>query len=162
MALLRLLTGQNGLAELEQDEARDVLTEEARSVNPNTGAFRAYGDAHVRLNQDAANAVLQKRQAYAPPVPELAAEEPPPEPPPRRVRHLPFELEESVVASTGTGAGAAGVACPHCDKPLPTGRAVLFCPFCGGNVTTRACPQCGTALETAWRHCVTCGYKLGG
>jgi len=143
MALLRLLAGEHGLADLEQEDARQVLGKEARSVNPNPGAFRAYGTARVRLNPAAASEVLLRREAFAPPagpVEPRAAE-------PARVRQLP---------------DVAVTACPHCDEPLPRGRVVAFCPFCGGNVTTRACPQCGTALETAWRHCITCGYKLGG
>lgn len=151
MALLRLLTGEHGLAELEQEDARLVLGKEARSVNPNPGAFRAYGAARVRLNSAAADEILLRREAFAPPVGRPAVQQPAPAP----GRELPFELEHQTPAVVGT-------ACPHCDEPLPQGRIVAFCPFCGGNVTTRACPQCGTALETAWRHCITCGYKLGG
>ena len=133
MAVLRLLAGEHGLAKLEQEDARQVLGKEARSVNPNPGAFRAYGAARVRLNPAAADEILLRREAFAPPVSQ-------PE---------PVALPD-----------VTGTACPHCDQPLPTGRVVAFCPFCGGNVTTRACPQCGTALETAWRHCITCGHRV--
>ena len=81
------------------------------------------------------------------------AAEAPPEPP-KPVRQIPFEF---VVEANQPLIGA----CHHCDQQLPTGRVVVYCPFCGGTVTTRACPHCGTALESAWRHCITCGYKLG-
>jgi len=160
MAFLRLLSGEQGLADIEHDEARIVLTDEARSVNPHPGAFRRYATAYVRLNRDAAEAMLLRRDAYAPPLPRPEAVAPAAEPPPAPIaaptRQLPFELES---AAPGP---ARGDLCPHCHEPLPVGRTVKFCPFCGGNATSRACPQCGTALETAWRHCITCGYRIGG
>jgi hypothetical protein len=150
MALLRLLAGEHGLAELEQEDARQALGMEARSVNPNPGAFRAYGAARVRLNPAAADAIRLRREAFAPP---LDAQDPAAQPVTGPTRQLPFELDQANPA-------LAGNACPHCDQSLPQGRVVAFCPFCGGNVTTRACPQCGTALETAWRHCITCGHRV--
>lgn len=158
MALLRLLAGEHGLADLDHDDAKRALLDQARAVNPNPGAFRAWGTARVRLNQDAADAVLLKREAFAPPV-EAPAEPEPPAALPVPGRQLPFEFEQTRAAAATPNEPSPS--CPHCDQALPGGRMVVYCPFCGGNVTTRACPECGTALETAWRHCITCGYKVG-
>lgn len=47
--------------------------------------------------------------------------------------------------------------CPFCDQALPTGRTVIFCPFCGGRVVPRKCEQCGDELENDWRFCPACG-----
>lgn len=51
--------------------------------------------------------------------------------------------------------------CPHCARTLPRGRAVRFCPSCGGNVRTRLCVACRAELEPEWRHCVMCGHPAG-
>ncbi|MSR07230.1 MAG: hypothetical protein EXR93_09225 [Gemmatimonadetes bacterium] len=128
-------------------------------MNPHPGAFRAWGAARVRLNAAAADAVLLRREAFAPPA-EAAAEPDAPAETLVPVRQLPFEFDKTT-ETAGKDANSRA-SCPHCDETLPGGRLVVYCPFCGGNVTTRACPECGTALETAWRHCITCGYKVGG
>jgi hypothetical protein len=52
-------------------------------------------------------------------------------------------------------------ACPACDAVLPIGREAIFCPFCGHRVGVPQCTQCGTNLEPAWRHCITCGKPTG-
>jgi hypothetical protein len=167
MAFLRLLSGEQGLADIEHDEARIVLADEASAVNPHPGAFRRYASAYVRLNPAEIDAVLVRRDAFAPPAMPAAATPAPPassapateqarpeEPEPPGGRSLPFEFESSHPAAVRTDL------CPHCEKPLPSGRVVKFCPFCGGNATSRACPKCGTSLEAGWRHCVTCGYRV--
>jgi hypothetical protein len=49
--------------------------------------------------------------------------------------------------------------CQSCLGELP-GRAVLnFCPLCGADLRTPACPSCGEELEPEWRFCVVCGTK---
>src|SRR6185503_9097213 len=100
-----------------------------------------------------ADAVLIRRESFSPPQERMEAEPPLVAQPPRQ---LPFELERAV--QTGRTPGPAEL-CPHCDEALPQGRIVVYCPSCGGNVTSRACPECGTALDTAWRHCITCGHR---
>jgi hypothetical protein len=130
MALLRLLSGERGLAALEADDVREALEREVGSVNPDPGLFRAYPDARVRLNRNAVDAVLGATDAYAPPT---AGD---PAPPPNH-----------------------GGACPQCDAPLPTGRTVLFCPYCGANAWARECSGCGAAMDLDWMFCVTCGKR---
>ncbi|MBI4499882.1 MAG: zinc ribbon domain-containing protein [Gemmatimonadetes bacterium] len=143
MTLLRLLAGEQGLVEVEPAEAAEALAREAHSVNPNPGAFRSFGTARARLSFKAVKELLEAREPYAPVVePEIRRPMPTPVP--------PVSQESTVVPET----------CPQCSGRLPIGRAVNFCPHCGGNVRVHDCPQCGTQLDLDWRHCVTCGYRV--
>ena len=47
--------------------------------------------------------------------------------------------------------------CSFCDTPLPGGRAVKFCPFCGADQSMLPCGACGEPLERGWRFCIACG-----
>src|SRR5262249_43943433 len=49
MALLRLLAGENGYMEVEPADVAAALAREAHSINPNPGAFRAFGQARAKL-----------------------------------------------------------------------------------------------------------------
>lgn len=60
------------------------------------------------------------------------------------------------------GPGEPPLECPHCDRTLPRGRAVRFCPACGQNVLVRLCRSCRAEMEPDWRHCVMCGHEAGG
>lgn len=50
-----------------------------------------------------------------------------------------------------------GGKCVYCNSTLPDGRKLVFCPFCGHDLTTQQCPACSTELELGWKFCVTCG-----
>lgn len=167
MALLRLLAGENGYLEVEPADVASALAEEARSINPNPGAFRAFGQARARLSFRAVRQVLESRTAYAPP--DAPAVEPTPQRIVQRMRNLPFDLEQSAPASeprpaeprpTAKPQSGSPAACPQCAGELPEGRAINFCPHCGGDVKVRECPQCGSQLDVVWRHCVGCGYRV--
>lgn len=47
--------------------------------------------------------------------------------------------------------------CPDCTKPLPARASLRFCPFCGVNVHTVPCGECGEELERSWSFCLACG-----
>lgn len=156
MAVLRLLAGERGYAIVEPEEVQEALVQEAEAINPDTGAFRQFAAAHVRLNPAAVRSVLEARESYAGPgvrdpgtgsAPSL-----PPDPDPRR---------PAPVSLVGLEADVETGACPHCRAPLPSHRAVNFCPFCGGNVGAPRCHQCGAALEAGWMFCGVCGQKVG-
>jgi hypothetical protein len=139
MALLRLLAGESGYVEVEPAEVAQALADEVRAIHPHPGAFRSFSDARARLSIQAVRTILEATERFAPA---------PPAPP-------------------STGAPAVGVSaapgpglCPQCDRSLPTGRVVKFCPHCGDDVKVRQCPQCGTQLDIDWRHCITCGYRV--
>ncbi|MCC7052871.1 MAG: zinc ribbon domain-containing protein [Gemmatimonadaceae bacterium] len=53
-----------------------------------------------------------------------------------------------------------GGPCPYCTNPLPTGRAISFCPHCGMNVVVAQCPACSSEVEPGWHYCVTCGRDV--
>jgi hypothetical protein len=144
MALLRLLAGEHGYLEVEPPEVAQALAEEARAVNPNPGAFRSYTQGRVRLSFRALRELFDGEVPYAPNVPDRVAE--------------PGIAGSAAEAPAGV---TAPVQCPHCDRALPHGRVINFCPHCGDDVKVRTCPQCGTELELDWRHCVTCGYRAG-
>ena len=50
-----------------------------------------------------------------------------------------------------------GDRCRACNEELPLGKAIVFCPHCGQNLTTVNCPACGSELELTWRFCPACG-----
>lgn len=180
MAVLRLLSGERGYASVDPKEAREALAREVQSVNPDTGLFRRYASAKVRLDpdrvSDALNAPAAAAAAAAGSGPEADATFTPAEPPPdgpRRVGdeeepaegQLPFVLDEEGEETPLTARPRElprSSPCPYCGGELPVGRAVLFCPHCGQNVGVVHCPTCGSELDVGWRFCITCGRKMTG
>jgi hypothetical protein len=55
---------------------------------------------------------------------------------------------------------AASDTCRHCRNPVPTGRQVVFCPWCGQRLIPFTCERCQTELDSEWRHCITCGAPV--
>jgi hypothetical protein len=157
MTLLRLLSGEQGFVEVDPPEVATILSLEARSINPDPAAFRRFDKARAKLSREAVRGILAAHDAYAPPVEQLElppAVEERMSPPPR------VELAEPEPTAAPAPAVPLPEECPQCTRKLPSGRAINFCPHCGGNVKVRDCPQCGTQLELDWRHCVTCGYRV--
>ncbi len=66
-ALLRLLAGEGDYLTIESKTARDEIKEELDSPNPNTGLYRDFAAADVRLNPDRVEAVLQDVVDWAEP-----------------------------------------------------------------------------------------------
>ncbi len=176
MAVLRFLSGDGGFASLDPPEAQDALAQEARSINPNPGAFREYAAARIYLNAGAVRTVTEAQEAYAPPhdveddpdAPlELSHEERSPFAPDRDVLDLTtaempaVEDEPAITTPLAEGVPFAGKTCVYCSGQLPSGRVVKFCPFCGRDLRMIECPSCGSELEAGWRYCVTCGDPMG-
>lgn len=71
--------------------------------------------------------------------------------------------ESARTPMTTTSAGIRSVVpqpgerCRSCNEALPPGRAIIFCPHCGQNLTTMNCPACGAELELGWKFCPSCG-----
>jgi hypothetical protein len=178
-ALLQLLSGENGLARLEPDEAASELRSELTSPNPNVGLFRKFAacdvwvadpgpdgataDEHYARPEDTpedrAAAVPQAVAAdgfapedrFAPePVEESEAGE--------SDDVLQLNADEVVEEEAGMQSKqTGGHRCGFCNGQLPPDRAVRFCPHCGGDQTRRPCASCGEPLETGWRFCIACG-----
>ncbi len=51
--------------------------------------------------------------------------------------------------------------CPSCRFVLPDLDTLRFCPGCGAGVAPAGCPGCGETVLPAWRHCPSCGHRLG-
>ena len=67
-------------------------------------------------------------------------------------------VEGSIGASGERGVVAAhNEDCRFCGGRLPMGRALVFCPHCGQNLTVLHCQACGTELELGWKFCISCG-----
>lgn len=164
VALLRLLAGDGGYVTLEPARAREALALEAQAINPETGAYRAFGDATVRLDLQAVQAVMNEETAYQPPAFPLPQPRTPAEAEEARGEGLVFEAvagaeEAGEAVSTRRGHAAR---CPACDGELPTGRTVAFCPFCGERLAGAPCPACGERVEGGWRYCPACGHEVRG
>jgi hypothetical protein len=179
MTVLRLLAGERGYAVVEPDEVRQTLARAAESVNPETGAFRRFGNARVHLDPDRVNDALRGADrepgggdepprpaadfeaATAAPHATTAADD--------AQAALPFVLDEEeeeavspVVARPRDVSAHVSAPCAYCGGELPVGRAVLFCPHCGQNVGVVHCPTCDAELDVGWRFCITCGQKVSG
>jgi len=50
--------------------------------------------------------------------------------------------------------------CRYCSGSLPAGKNIVFCPYCGHDLTVQHCPACNTELEIGWRFCITCGRQV--
>jgi hypothetical protein len=179
MTVLRLLAGEGGFARVEPDEVRELIEREAQGPNPDTGIFRRFPSATVRLEPDQVRVVLGTRDTA---VPAPAATEPvapaltafefaegEPEPPADgdvNASGLPFSLAEveppEEIEATGRDVTIGGAQCGYCGGDLPVGRTVIFCPHCGQNVGVMHCPVCGTELDVGWQFCITCGREMAG
>ncbi len=63
-------------------------------------------------------------------------------------------------AAEGTADDQSQSACRYCGGSLPGGKCIVFCPYCGHDLTVQHCPACNTELEIGWRFCITCGRQV--
>ena len=73
----------------------------------------------------------------------------------------------AAASSTGKAAESAAAhaaahadSCRYCSGSLPAGKSIVFCPYCGHDLTMQHCPACNTELEIGWRFCITCGRQV--
>ncbi len=134
-AMLRLLSGERGYAELEIPAVQEEIDRELRSTNPILGIYRDYAavGVSVRRSPAAPVAVASRPEPAAPPPPAPAADEP--------LR----------------GPRDAQSPCPRCGGPLPRRRAATYCPHCGAAIRPVPCAECGSEVEPGWKFCVACG-----
>jgi hypothetical protein len=137
LALMQLLAGTKGYLRVDE-RVRDEFSKELASSNPNAGRIRDFGDARLRLDENAAASVgtagTPVSSPLQPSVPEADREE-----------RLP-----------------SGARCRFCGGELPKAgtREINFCPHCGQNLRVRHCPACGAETEEDWKYCVSCGKGL--
>lgn len=164
IAVARLLSGERDYL-LADQAMRDKLVAELKSGHGDPGAFREFAASKVSLAPEALRRIraltasgteeesssaaasaqqspmINKTFPVASPVPEA-----PPEP-----RSGPAQALSSMMNA------AVPEGCRFCGGTLPEGRAVIYCPHCGNNLSISRCPACGSELEKGWKFCVTCG-----
>jgi predicted RNA-binding Zn-ribbon protein involved in translation (DUF1610 family) len=175
ITLSQLLAGDRNYL-IVDDRMHDVLKAEVSAPNPDPAKFKQFASARVALAPNALRSLSvgpEEDVAAAASMPTLASPSDqatltPKTPEP--VDHPPARISSPVVDPipsatppaqpviiSRTVVPQAGEHCKSCNEPLPSGRAVTFCPHCGQNVTTAHCPACGSELEVGWRFCPTCG-----
>src|SRR5690606_35210425 len=129
------------------------------------------GPVAVGRNGESADSTVAAEEAIAPrpftpPPPPVVPEPPPlpfaPEPiaPEPVVEREPPPAPAAVLETASVPSAAPN--CAFCAEPLPTGRPVTFCPFCGKDQRQRPCPACAEVLERGWRFCIACGTPVDG
>lgn len=160
LVLLRLCAGEGGFARTEPAEVRAEFEIEIASSNPDLGILHRHESAVVCLeaNQLAGALGPAPELAFAPP------DHPSRHPPSAEPFQPPPELEplEPLAAAPARQPRQEPVAsrCIHCKGTLPAGRAVNFCPHCGGSQALTHCPVCQGEVQAGWRHCVSCGHLI--
>ncbi len=163
--LLRLLAGEGDFLILESDPARKRIRKEIDSRNPNTGIYREFAAAEVRLNPHRLSDLetsAETRSGSGNSGDSQSA----------RPAHAD---DESKVGLAGGGAeeresaspslekpepGAQPqetLSCPDCGEALPDRESLRFCPHCGTNILEVPCASCDEVLDRGWRFCVACG-----
>lgn len=127
--LLRLVAEEGGYVKTLPAAAAERCREVLTQTNPDLGVLDEVADSTIQVTSIAAARIVAD-EGTLPPPPAPRAETPSPE---------------------------VTQACAHCSKPLPAGREVVFCPWCGERLIPFTCSRCGTDLNSEWRHCITCG-----
>lgn len=168
-ALLRLLAGEGDYLLLESEHARNEIAEELGAPNPNTGLYREFAAVDVRLNplrmpRDLPDPV---RAPVVGPEPFAASETDrvaagstaPARPMPPAPPGTPAPSDATAPQPGGPRSAPGG--CRWCREPLPRRANLNYCPFCGADLHTAPCSNCGEELEVGWRFCVACGTPVG-
>ncbi|MEO8192876.1 MAG: zinc ribbon domain-containing protein [Gemmatimonadales bacterium] len=180
-AVSRLLSGERDYL-LADQSMREKLRSEIESKHGDPGAFREFAGSKVSL---APEALRRIRALTAGSEPDAAEEAPtaqvarPAPPSPSQPVTATFPVASPApapptpVAPPVEAAKAAPVTlqsfmntavpegCRFCGGTLPEGRAVIYCPHCGNNLSVSRCPACGSELEKGWKFCATCGRTVG-
>ena len=162
LVLMRFCAGEGGFARTEPAEVRAEFEIEVGSSNPDLQIVHRHENAVVSLEPKPLALALNHEPglAFAPPGhssrssinKEAAATKP--KPPSAGT----LRTDEESAGSGGDGT----LQCDLCGWELPTGRVVNFCPHCGASQAVTRCPACQSETEAGWRHCVSCGFPIGG
>jgi double zinc ribbon protein len=164
--LLRLAAEERGFVKTLPAAIAERCRKELTQPSPDLGVLDEIGDATLQMTSMAAARIVADQAPPAaepaPPVaaqapsaskpsaaaPKAAAAAPPPKPDPTPMRSA--EDQEEPLANS----------CRQCRNPLPRGRQVVFCPWCGERLIPFTCERCGTQLDSEWKHCITCGNPV--
>ena len=185
--LLRLIAGERGFVRTLPATAARRCQEELAGSNPDLGVLDEVADSTIQITSLAAAQIVGHEDEVAP-APEVtlseatgpadlpekvvtlsAAKGPVSrESPAPSVAPLPQGDNRREIKQTRRTAEIASApvaprddgGCPHCHHAMPSGRQVVFCPWCGGRLIAFTCPRCQTELDSEWRHCITCGAPV--
>lgn len=72
------------------------------------------------------------------------------------------EQADGGTVSTEAGPSDFLTVCHWCREELPTRDSIFYCPYCGSDLRPSPCRECGTAMESRWQFCVSCGTDVRG
>ncbi|MGQ0643764.1 MAG: zinc ribbon domain-containing protein [Gemmatimonadaceae bacterium] len=136
---------------MAQPVGTPVAAMAAASAEPAAMASRA--TERMRTSRDAGTAESPGLRSASAPHPKSSAAMPP------KSASSPATPSGASRAAE-SGEGAAPAACRYCSGSLPAGKNIVFCPYCGHDLTMQHCPACNTELEIGWRFCITCGRQV--
>ena len=159
LVLMRLCAGEGGFARTEPAEVRAEFEVEVGSSNPDLEIVQRHGNAVVSLEPKPLALALNHQPGLAFAPPDASGRTVTREEAALGLPELPvLEPLDDVDLAGATGHGT--LRCGLCDRGLPTGRVVNFCPHCGASQGMPRCPACRSETEAGWRHCVGCGAAL--
>lgn len=160
--LLRLVAGERGYVRTVPIETAERCRKELAQANPDLGVLDEVAESTVQITSMAAAQIVGDD-----PVSEVAPEPSPPvaspEPPVvivRAPKRAPPADPEPMRPAMPAPVSQAAEACSECKKPVPTGRPVVFCPWCAHRLIPFTCARCHTELDSEWHHCITCGAPV--
>ena len=171
IAVARLLSGERDYL-LADQAMRDKLVAELGSGHGDPGAFREFASSKVSLAPEALRRIrgLTASGADADDAPDAGSTSTP-QPAISKTFPVASPPMPAPAVETSKTAPAAALSsmmnatvpegCRFCGGTLPEGRAVVYCPHCGNNLSISRCPACGSELEKGWKFCVTCGRGVG-
>jgi len=161
--LLRLIAGERGFVRTLPVTAARRCQEELAGAHPDLGVLDEVADSTIQITSLAAAQIVghegEEVAPADPPVPASVAKQS------RRTAEIasapvaPRDDPPPVIAGEAKPSRDDGK-CPHCQHAMPSGRQVVFCPWCGGRLIPFTCPRCQTELDSEWRHCITCGASV--
>lgn len=187
LLILRLAGGEGGYMSTEPEAVGQRFAMEAVSTNPDLGVLREFKDACLMFvpgplmkvlsgsTGDEAWAPPEARAAEAPAAPMPPAPPAPPAPTPGKAAQTTPAARRPVQPASASARAtppsppsspaspsrsAVAATCSACDRALPVGRTVNFCPHCGQGQSMGHCAKCGADADLSWHFCPTCGVGL--
>src|ERR1051325_3329425 len=170
--LLRLAAEERGFVKTLPAAAAERCRKELTQPNPDLAVLDEIGEATLQMTSMAAARIVADeapapRTQAEPPAPRTQVEPPAPRtqvepsaPEPRAEPALqPLKVEKPAARAHEDPADYAN-SCQRCRNPLPSGRQVVYCPWCGERLIPFTCERCGTQLESEWKHCIACGHSV--
>lgn len=163
--LLRLLAGEGDYLIIESDVARREIREELQLSNPNTGLFRDFAAADVRLTSAHEESLDEESGedgtgGDGEDNSEDNTEDDETDDQETAVGDLVTDVgEDPTSEGEGPVGGSDSDVCQWCRAELPRRSVLNFCPFCGSDLRLTPCGECGEELDPAWRFCPGCGTE---